>query len=206
MLEVLVEEPSMRVVVEAVLPDIVDEVPFAVRTFNGKDDLLRQLRDRLQGYAAWAQAAGLGVIVLVDRDSDDCRRLKQRLAAVAPAGAALSVFSAARPNAGGRVLPRVVCEELEAWFLGDIPALRAAYPRVPASVAERARFRDPDGVRGGTWEALEGLLQQAGYHAGGLPKYECAKAVAPHLNVEENRSVSFRHFRDGVRRLVGRAA
>jgi len=39
-------------------------------------------------------------------------------------------------------------EELEAWFLGDVDALRKAYPGIPRSLHRKARYRDPDGIKG----------------------------------------------------------
>lgn len=203
MLEVLVEEPSMKAALEVLLPRIVGDLPVEIRAFAGKDNLLRKLPGALRGYGAWARGTGLGIVVLVDRDDDDCRQLKCRLQQSLPPDVPLTIFSAAHPDRHGQVLNRVACEELEAWLLGDVGALRAVYPRLPVSMADRRPFRDPDAIAGGTWEALERLLQGSGYHAGGLPKYSCAKAVAVYMNVEENRSVSFRHFRDGVRCLVG---
>ncbi|HEV7669315.1 MAG TPA: DUF4276 family protein [Thermoanaerobaculia bacterium] len=93
-------------------------------------------------------------------------------------------------------------EELEAWFLGDIEALRAAYPRVPSTLAQRRGFRDPDAIQN-TWETLERLLQKSGYHPQGLPKIAVARAISAHMDPERNASRSFQVFRDGLRELVG---
>jgi hypothetical protein len=101
-----------------------------------------------------------------------------------------------------QVLNRIVVEELEAWFLGDAEALNRAYPKVPTSVANQARYRDPDAIKGGTWEALEAVLVKHGYHRSGLRKMQAATEIAQHMNVESNRSKSFQVFRDGVRCLV----
>ncbi len=102
----------------------------------------------------------------------------------------------------GDVVNRIAVEELEAWFFGDIPALCGAYPRIPASLGGQAKYRDPDAIRGGTWEALERVLQARGYHPGGLAKTVAATEIAQHMDVDANRSRSFQAFRDGVRRLV----
>ncbi len=95
-----------------------------------------------------------------------------------------------------------VVEELEAWYFGDIEALRTAYPRLPASLGAKATFRNPDAIAGGTWEALDRELKRAGYREG-LAKFAAAQAIAPHLDPERNRSRSFQVFRDGVRRMAG---
>ena len=92
-------------------------------------------------------------------------------------------------------------EELEAWFFGDVEALVAAYPRVPRTLERWKDYRDPDAIRGGTWEALGRVLQRAGYFPGGLAKKAAARTIATHMNPERNRSRSFRLFLDTLREL-----
>lgn len=99
------------------------------------------------------------------------------------------------------VLNRIAIEELEAWFFGDVEALRAAYPKVPATLGSQARYRDPDAIVGGTWEALERVLQGKGYHRGGLQKIKAAKEIAAHMDPARNRSRSFRVFMEGLAAL-----
>ncbi len=187
------------------LPRLVpDDVTVQIRVFNGKPDLLRKLPNRLAGYAHWLSATAK-VLVIVDRDDDDCRRLKDAIDGMVRA-AGLRVASV-RDTLPGAVMYRIAVEELEAWFLGDVAALRQAYPRLPASLAQKAAYRDPDGVRGGTAETLERLLRGANYHVGGLRKIALADDVAPHMSPSENRSVSFGHFVAGLRWLTrGEAA
>lgn len=191
-LEVLVEELSAKEALDHLLPKIVPDVSFEMRVFRGKEALLRELPARLRGYAGWIAAAETRVVVVVDRDDDDCVALKSRLVKMA-AEAGLDQT---------RVLSRIVIEELEAWFFGDVSALRAAYPRVPASLGEQAPYRDPDGINGGTWQALHRVLREHGYHSKRFDKVAAAQAIAPHMDVESNRSTSFQIFRDGLRRLV----
>jgi len=93
---------------------------------------------------------------------------------------------------------RLAVEELEAWFFGDVEAIAAAYPRVPRNLARKAPFRNPDRIKGGTWEALERVLQRAGHFPGGLGKIEAARAIARHMDPQRNRSRSFCVFRDAL--------
>lgn len=186
-LEFLLEEPSMEAALLEIVPRLRPNADFELRVFRGKDDLLRKLEARLRGYRHWGME-GLHIVVVVDRDNDDCRVLKQRLVDV-------------RTAAGVPALCRIVIEELEAWFFGDVSALRLAFPKVSASIASRAAYRDPDAIRGGTWEALERVLQKAGYYSGGMPKVEVASRVSEHMDPAMNRSQSFQAFRDGVLRL-----
>ncbi|MGH3864960.1 MAG: DUF4276 family protein [Pseudonocardiaceae bacterium] len=200
-LEILVEERSAERALGMLLPRIVPGVDFEIRSFRGKPDLLKKLPDRLKGYAAWITRADTYLVVLVDRDDDDCLALKAEMEQIA-ADAGLPTATAAPASGQAYVLNRIAVEELEAWFFGDVPALCAAYPRVPVSLGQQAKDRDPDAISGGTWEALEHLLQAGGYHRGGLAKVAAATEIAQHMNVDVNRSRSFQVFRDGVRRLV----
>ena len=172
------------------------DTPYEVRVFQGKPDLLKKLPSRLQGYASYPAAVRPRIVVLVDRDDDDCRELRRTLDDMARA-AGLVCSGPSRA-----VLNRVACEELEAWFFGDFTALNSAYRRVPVTAAGRKAYRDPDAITGGTWEALERLLQKYGYHRAGLEKTTAAMEIADHMNVEQNASRSFQVFRDGLRDLV----
>jgi hypothetical protein len=190
-LEVLVEEPSAEAALDDLLRRIAPECSVKIHAHAGKHDLLGQLPAKIRAYSHILKVQpDWRVILLVDEDRQDCRKLKKR---VTDLGRSVGM----RQN----LLTRIAVEELEAWFLGDVGALIAAFPGVPPSLAERRGFRDPDGVAGGTWEALERVLQQAGYFHGGLRKIEAARAIAKRMNVEENQSRSFRVFRDGIRRL-----
>ncbi|HUW30965.1 MAG TPA: DUF4276 family protein, partial [Planctomycetota bacterium] len=95
---------------------------------------------------------------------------------------------------------RLAIEELEAWYFGDWEAVRAAYPRLPGTIP--ARYRDPDAVKGGTWEALERLMQKAGYFRGGLRKIELAGMVAPNMDPARNASSSFKAFSAALADMV----
>jgi len=191
-LEVLVEEPSAKEALQALLPRIVPGVRFEIISFDGKENLLRKLPHRLRDYSRYWASVNLRIVVLVDRDDDDCVALKGQLLKMAN--------EAGLPTEA--VVFRIVIEELEAWFLGDIPAVCAAYPRMPADLAKQAKFRDPEIVPGGTWEALWYALRKHGYYPLRFPKSVAAAAIAPYMDVESNTSKSFQLFRDGLRRLV----
>ncbi len=197
-LEVLVEEPSMEAALDVLLAKLVPRASFEIHAYHGKSDLLAKLPARLAGYAAWITDE-YRILVVVDRDVEDCRALKRQLdaaanrAGLAPRGTG----SAAKV----RVISRIAIEELEAWFFGDWTAVRAAYPAVPVSVPTKAAFRDPDAIKGGTWEAFERILQKAGYFPGRLAKIEAARAIAPHMEPARNASASFRALRDALARL-----
>jgi len=79
---VFVEEYSMEAALELLLPKLLGDIEFEIRRFQCKDDLLARLPERLAGYATWLPETW-AILVLVDRDDDDCQALKQRLDAIA---------------------------------------------------------------------------------------------------------------------------
>jgi len=91
-----------------------------------------------------------------------------------------------------------VIEELESWFFGDWEAVHFAYPKVPSTIPAKQKFRDPDAVVGGTWEALERIFRRAGYFESGLRKIELARSVAPHMEPTRNKSRSFQVFLEAI--------
>lgn len=196
--ELLVEEPSAEAALDILVPRIMGPAAsFAIRPHQDKMDLLRSLPGRMRGYTEWVETVGARVAVLVDEDREDCRQLKATLEGAA-AAAGLLTRSAAGPSQPYVVVNRIAVEELEAWFFGDVPALCAAYPGVPASLAGQAPYRDPDAIRGGTWEALHRILRNAGYYPGALNKIETARRVAVQMDPTRNRSRSFARFRDAL--------
>ncbi len=198
-LEVLVEELSTEAALALLLPKIVPDLSFRIHSHQGKADLLAKLPQRLRGYASWLPQ-DWRIVVVVDRDDDDCAELKAGLEKMA-ANAGLASRSSAR-QARYVLVNRLAIEELEAWYFGDWQAVRAAYPRVPATVPSKAKFRAPDEIRGGTWEAFQRVLQQAGYFSSGLRKIEAARAVAEHMLPHRNSSPSFRVLRDTLAEMA----
>lgn len=198
-LHVLVEEPSMELALQALLPRMLRPgIRAELRQFQCKDELLKRLPERLTAYAQWLPDTAV-VLVVVDRDDEDCRILKARLEDVAQHAGLVTRTAAI--NGRFQVINRIAVEELEAWFFGDWPAVCAAYPRMPATLPNRAGFREPDAIAGGTWEALEREMQRKGYFKQGLRKLEVAREVAVHMDPARNRSASFACLRAALAEL-----
>ena len=186
----------MEAFLRTVLPRMLPDGPtFEIRAFGGKTDLLGKLDQRLRAYRQWLPA-DWRLVVMVDRDNDDCHELKAQLEASAT-NAGLRTRSQTGTSAW-QLVNRVVIEELEAWYFGDWDAVRAAYPRVNPGVPRRSGYRDPDDIGGGTWEAFERILKRHGYFTTGLRKIEAAQTIAAHIAVDQNRSRSFARFRDAI--------
>jgi hypothetical protein len=192
-IEMLVEEPSLEAALRVLVPKVVGGLSFEVYPYQGKTELLRRLPDRLRGYRHWLPP-DWRIVVVVDRDDDRCDELKARLETMAMHA---GLTTRTNPRRGAyQVANRLAIEELEAWYFGDWQAVVAAYPRVSPTIPNRAAYRDPDAVQGGTWEAFERLLQRAGYFKGGLRKIEAARMIAKQFDPGRNTSHSFRMFRD----------
>ena len=212
--EVLVEDRSGQIALESILEKVLGanytEHSWRTHPYKGKGQLpnnLYQTPDRknqqlLPNLPSTLRGLGKSldssccVVVVVDLDNDDCLKFKQEL---------LNVLNTCNPQP--KTLFRIAIEECEAWFLGDRPALTAAYPSAKTSVLDNY---GQDSICG-TWEILADAihpggatpLKQAGYPPAGMAKCEWAKNIAPHMDVNRNLSKSFQIFRDGVRNLAG---
>jgi hypothetical protein len=191
-----VEEPSIESALTQLLPKILpSNVTFNIHGYGGKPDLLAKLPDRLKGYQAWLPP-DLKIVVLIDEAREDCLNLKKQLEDMA-ISAGLITKSSCQKDQSFQVLNRIVVEELEAWFFGDVQAIRQAYPKVSPHLAKQQPYRDPDAIKGGTAEALERVLKKAGYHLGGLDKPKASSEISQYMNPELNRSRSFQVFYQG---------
>ncbi len=193
-LEFLLEEPSAEKVLRNILPSIVTgNHTFKCIVFQGKYDLLKKLPARLRAYKRWIPE-NYRIIVLVDRDQENCTELKSKLNRFAAESGLLCRSTAS--GAFFQVLNRIAVEEIEAWFFGDPEAIRLAFPKI-AVFENKAQYRNPDDIVN-TWEMLEKLLQQKGYHRTGLRKGDAANAISVHMQPLKNKSKSFQVFWDGV--------
>jgi hypothetical protein len=173
----LLEEYSMKVLLEALLPRVFPAISFLCVPHEGKQDLERSIPRKLQ---AWREP-GARFIVVRDNDAGDCLALKRRLVGLCTA----------RPD----TVVRIACQELEAWYLGDPAALAEAFGDAKlAGTGQRARFRDPDAVVQPA-RALVELVPS-------FQKVSGARLLGPLLDPARNRSGSFRALMDAVQRLA----
>ncbi len=211
-IEVLVEDSSGAALIESLMPQVIgpqgDPHSWRIHTYKGigriprglvakgdpsKRALLDQLPRVLNGYG---KTPGIdAVVVVLDSDNRRCKdflaELQELLKRCAPA-----------PN----TLFRLAIEEMEAWLLGDRPALLAAYPKAKKDVL--ARYAQ-DSICG-TWELLADAvhhgghagIQKAGWPLPGQLKHEWVRKISPGMDIERNASPSFGKFRDGLRRLI----
>ena len=195
-LEILVEEPSMEAALREIMPRILqDRARWKPINMGSKGKLLKALPARLRAYRKRIdKGEDLKIIALVDRDSDNCEQLKHRLETIARE-AGLITKTAVNGQGDFQVVTRIAIEELEAWFMGDIDALKSAFSSLK-SVNFPGNFRNPD--NGGTWERLHRFLKRHGIYRKSYPKIEAARKIASHMDPGRNRSPSFQSFLQGV--------
>lgn len=196
--EFLIEELSAEKFLDNILPGVFQgKETYCLHSFRGKRSLLSELPNRLRAYKKWV-SSDCRIVVLVDKDRQDCGKLKKQLEQAALA-AGFATKSSAGEKGEFQVINRLAIEELEAWFFGDIQAVTAAYPRVPSTLTRKAKYRNPDAIAGGTWEALERILKRYGYYPNGLLKVEAAEKISQHMDIARNISHSFGVFVGGIR-------
>lgn len=172
-------------------------VPKAASPMQAKNKmLLNNLPRVLQGYGKSMQGIDFAVVVVMDLDRRDEKAFRDELAKMLATcqGAPATEFCLA-------------IEEGEAWLLGDFNAIEKAYPRCKKSVLRQYR---QDSICG-TWEILaDALLKggsrdliKGGYQNVGKAKCEWAARIPPYMDVDANRSPSFRLFRNTVSKLAG---
>jgi len=174
----LLEEHSMKVFLEGLLPRIFPELEFICITHEGKKDLEKSIPGKLR---AWKEP-GVRFVVLRDNDNEDCIALKNRL-----------IQLCRRANRED-TLVRIVCQELEAWYLGDTNALADAFDNDSIrNIGRKTRFRKPDELSKPSRE-IKQLIP-------GFQKVTGARRMAQTLERDKNISPSFQILISGVEKL-----
>ncbi|QJD69491.1 DUF4276 family protein [Xanthomonas campestris pv. badrii] len=179
----LLEEPSMKILLDGLLPRLFpgwqEGRDFQCVPHDGKSDLERSLRTKLR---AW-RVPGDRFVVVRDNDNADCLVLKARLVQVCA--------DLGRSD----TLVRLVCQELESWYIADLSALAKAFPADKLDTpALRKRFAEPD-----TWNKPSAELERL------IPEFQKrsgARLMAERLREEGNCSPNFHAFINGVRDMA----
>jgi hypothetical protein len=180
----LLEEPSMKLLLEGLLPRLmpgwVVGQHFLCVPHQGKSDLDRSIPHKL---SAW-QYPGDRFVIVRDNDAADCVAVLQKIKRICEA--------AGRPE----TLVRLACQELEAWYLGDLEAVAEAFAQPKANTpALRKKFADPD-----VWQKPSVELERI------VPSFQKgagARTMARHMRGPEyNRSHSYGKFVSGLHRLL----
>lgn len=178
----MVEEPSMASLLDGLLPRLVPAIKdrFVCVPHKGKNDLVKGISRRIRGW----REPGVHFIVMHDQDNSNCRDLKSDL------------LIECEKSGRSDILVRIVCRELEAWYIGEPEALTKAFPDHSTRILRelsKARYRDPDTVQRPS-EVIYRLVPE-------FQKRSGARRMAEHMSLR-NRSRSFRVFIKGIERYL----
>lgn len=157
--------------------------------------LLQVFPAKLRAYAAATEPEEVLLVVVLDSDDSDVDVLYGRLVECYRRFAPRHVYCIG-----------IAVEEFEAWLLGDIEALSRAYPDYNK---EAYASYEQDAIVG-TWEILAKVVHAAGadrlirnaYPAVGAYKMRWAENISPFLELDSNRSESFKRFIQHIRRSL----
>jgi Domain of unknown function (DUF4276) len=213
--EILIEDISGKTALDIIIPKILDnqDNTFRVLSYKGighipkgftsssdpsKRILLNQLPRLIQGYGNtfnnYSPDYRAVLIIVCDLDNRCFSEFRQEL---------LDCID--KCNKPPEVYFCIAIEEGEAWYLGDLQAIKAAYPKAKDAILNSYI---PDHICG-TWEKLADAifsggakaLSTKGWQAVGKEKSSWATNISPHMNANENNSCSFCYFRDKLRGL-----
>ncbi len=212
--EILVEDRSGKRALDILVPKIISgqdsfriiaykgigHIPknFSISASAGAQLLLNQLPKLLKGYgntfANYPANSPAAVIVVCDLDRKCLKTFRQEL---------FAVLNACYPKPETRFC--IAIEEGEAWLLGDIHAVKAAYPQARDAVLNGYIN---DSICG-TWELLADAVYRGGSQAlakqgwqnVGKEKSTWAMRITPHMDVRRNKSPSFRYLQEKLGEL-----
>lgn len=187
-IHIFVEEPSIKRVLDVIVPDILPENTFfRVYPHQGKQDLEKALISTIPNIS---KTPGSRIIVSRDQDSGDCRIIKSNI----------NEILNGKISCPYKI--RIVCKELESWFLGDLNAIEKAYDRFKSeTISMKAEMRNVDLINKPSDFLLKYIPEynKSEY----LPKLENADRIAPFLVLESNKSKSFNHMIEAIKFLSG---
>lgn len=213
--EFLIEDISGKVMLEELVPKIIDttknsyriisykgigSIPKGLKTSQdaSKRALLNQLPKLLSGYGKTYQYNQKENVVIVVCDLDD----KNEIDFLNDLNRILHNCTPAPQTSFCLAI-----EEGEAWLLGDIQAIKTAYPKAKDTVLNSYR----NDTICGTWELLADAiytggsekLKKAGFIEIGLQKMIWAKNICQHMDVNKNSSPSFNKFIQCIHEYAG---
>lgn len=177
----LLEEESAKHFLNELLPRILPcDVSFDLIAHQGRRDLQKSIPRKLK---AWQKPDSFFVILHDLDNNPNCLDLKSKLRSLCPQ---------AMDNVP---LIRIICRELEAWYFGDLNAVQKAFRGFNAgNYRNRSQYRDPDAIVKPS-EILKRNVK-------GFSKNFAAMEIPKHMDINNNKSASFRNTIAGIKNLV----
>ena len=213
--EVLVEDQSGKKALDILIPKIIgDQHTFKVHAYQGIGRIPKNLRVReninsrpllnllpklLKGYgktfSGYPDNYPSAVVLVCDLDDKCLKAFRREL---------VDILDSCNPQPETRFC--IAIEEGEAWFLGDLAAIKAAYPSAKDNVL---KGYVNDSICG-TWELLadailsggSSRLKNKGWQITGRQKSIWAEKITTRMDIDNNASPSFCYFREKVRELA----
>lgn len=206
----LIEDKSAEIVVRHVMEKLEDQyvekpIHWDIKSFGGighlpkkgkpieqkTGKLLNDLPMYMRAFGKKLQTMEkAALIVVLDNDRRDCRQFRQELEDMANSNMVLCDYAFC-----------IAVKEMEAWLLGDLQAIIAAYP--DAKIQHIKKY-EQDAICD-TWEILAEMVYPKGlkrlkkkaagsYFEIGKAKYEWADRIGKYLRLHENASPSYKAF------------
>jgi Domain of unknown function (DUF4276) len=179
---VMVEENSIEEVTKIIAKRLGIENQVIVIPHEGKNDLERSFPRKI---VHWRNPQRTRFVICRDNDGSNCVILKQRLRDLLP------------QTTHHEFKLRLVMNELEAWYLADLQALRSA-GLISQGFLEQNQdkkiFRSPENLNNAKQE-FKKIVKTNG-------QITLARKIAPHLELENERCSSFKHFISAIKWAV----
>ncbi len=175
----LLEEPSMKELLTGLIPRFFPDLVFQCIPHQGKSDLDKSIPRKL---SAWREP-GIRFVIVRDNDNADPAETHRKLSVICA--------ERGRPD----TIVRLVCQELESWYIGDLAALEAAYPNTNVNTPRlKKKYHFPD-----TWHKPSVEVSRL------VPEFQKrsgARLLGTFLAQHQNRSKSFNEFINEMSGLI----
>jgi hypothetical protein len=185
-LHIFTEEASIKNVFDVLLPKILPpDVSFRIYPHQGKQDLERAISKTVPSIS---KMPGSKILITRDQDYNDCKKLKKKLLNWLEGKCSCDLFV------------RIVCRELESWFLGDLQAVEKAFNRFnEKQYSGKKELRNVDSVNKPS-DYLRRIIPEYS-NKENLPKLEASSKIAKYMNINNNKSSSFNHTINAIKKL-----
>jgi hypothetical protein len=187
MLHIFTEEPSIKYVLEEIIYKLnLVENQFRIYPHQGKNDLITALKKTLPSISRIPDSK---ILITIDQDKNDCILLKNEIQQIIELQCVCDFKI------------RIICRELESWYLGDMNAIENAFPRFKSeNYKNKSYYRNVDKIFSPNLEVLKIIPEYKQYKR--LPKIEVAKRISPFLELEGNKSSSFNNTIKAIKFLL----